>query len=436
MNFIKHTKNKVQAKFALADENIRNNIILADDVQLSLDTAKTGKNLNVCVFGGSGAGKTRNYVLPNILQANTSFVITDHGGYLLNKTRKFLEEQGYVIKVLNLSDTEHSNHYNPFAYLHNEEDIINLAKVITKCEGYKDGDPFLVKCEKLLYTALIALIYCEFPDEEKHFGTLLRLINQMCETKEDDETFKNSVDIAFEKLETEKGENHFAVNCYKKFKLIPEKTAKSILASCAVKLAMFGIEKIEKMTTYDDMELDLIGDRKTAVFILLPMYSLFPTSNYSFNFLISLLITQIFNTLYSRANSLANHKLPVHVRFMLDEFSSCGYIPDFEKYIAVCGSRNISFNIILQCVEQLQTLYKYWDIILGNCDSRLYLGYLNVRTLNHISETVDIQMTSDELFRYNMNKSSECILSIRGLPAFCGEKFDVEKHINYGRIEK
>lgn len=424
MDLIKYIKNKVQAKTnQLTDKNPHNNIILTDNVQLSLDTAKTGKNLNVCVFGGAGTGKTYNYVLPNILQANTSYVITDHDGYLLNKTGKFLEEQGYVIKVLNLSDTEHSNHYNPFAYLHSKEDILTLANVITKCEGDEVGDPFLAKWEKLLYTALIALIYCEFPADEKHFGTLLRLINQMCETWEDGNTFKNSVDIAFEKLETKKGENHFAVRYYKEFKLIPEKTAKAILISCAVRLVLFGIEKVRKITIYDDMELDIIGDRKTAVFISLP------TFDYNHNFLTSVLITQIFNALCSRADSLPNNKLPVHVRFMFDEFSNCGYIPDFEKYIAVCGYCNMSFNIILQCVEQLQTLYdECWDIILGNCDSRLYLGNLTFRTLNLISETVDIQMSSDELFKY-INRSDNCILSIRGLSAFCGKKFDIEKPI-------
>ncbi len=280
LNFFK--KSKGNNRFA--DKNADNNIILTDDVQLSLNTAQTGKNLNVCVIGGAGTGKTRNYVLPNILQANTSFVITDRSGYLLNKTRKFLEEQGYVIKVLNL------------------------------------------------------------------------------------------------------------------------------------------------YVTYDDMELALIGDRKTAVFITLP------TFNHSLNSLSSVLVTQIFNALYNRTESLPNNKLPVHVRFMLDDFANCGYISDFEKYSAVCGNHNISVNIILQCIEQLQMLYKYWDIILNNCDSRLYLGGLSFGTLRHIPETVGSQMNVDELIEINNN--NKCVLNIRGLPPFCGNKFDVEKHINYGKIEK
>lgn len=286
-NFLKKFKRNNRFADKKAD-----NIILTDDVQLSLNTAQTGKNLNICVFGGAGTGKTWNYVLPNILQANTSYVITDRDGYLLNKTGKFLKEQGYIIKVLNLNDMTNITEFN--------------------------------------------------------------LIN--------------------------------------------------------------------------DMELNLIGDRKTAVFIPLSAF------NTALNFRAGIVIAQIFNALYVRTELLPNNKLPVHVRFMLDEFADCGYIPDFEKYIAVCGHFNMSMNIILQCIEQLQTLYKYWDIILGNCDSRLYLGGLNIGTLKHISETVGSQMSVDGLIK--INKSQKCVLNVRGLPTVYGKKFDVENHINYDKLEK
>lgn len=388
------------------DKNTNNNIILTDDVQLSLNTAKTGKNLNVCVIGGAGTGKTRNYVLPNILQANTSYVITDQYGYLLNKTGKFLKEQGYTIKVLNLNDTEHSSHYNPFNYVYDKNGICNESAVTIMVEqllemfdldgnenNYEDRAAF-----HLIYTICLYLIENE-SKENRNLRSVFNLLN--IPVAEQDKPF---------------------YACY-------EKNAEAIRIAALVKLQAFNMTDILNITNYDDMELDLIGDRKTAVFITLP------TFNNSLNSLSSVLVTQIFNALYNRTESLPNNKLPVHVRFMLDEFANCGYIPDFEKHSAVCRHHNISVNIILQCIEQLQALYKYWGIILNNCDSRLYLGGLPFGTLQHISETVGSQMSVDELIEIN-NNNNKCVLNVRDLPTFCGEKFDVENHVNYDKIEK
>lgn len=301
-NFLKRFKGNNR----FADKNLDNNIILTYDVQLSLDTAQTGKNLNVCVIGGTGMGKIYNYVLPNILQANTSYVITDRDGYLLKKTGKFLKEQGYIIKVLNLNDTEHSNHYNPFDYV----------------------------CDK----------------------------NEICDEM--------------------------------------------------------------SVTKYDDMELNLIGDRKTAIFINVSMSSI------SYNGLFDVLVTQIFSMLYDRAALFPNNQLPIPVRFMLDEFPNV-YISDLEKHSAVCVHKNISVNIILQGIVQLKMIYSNWDVILNNCDSILFLGSHSVETLKCFSDLTGIN--ADKLFALH---ADECVLNIRGLPPFFGRKSDPEKHINYGKIEK
>lgn len=431
MNFIEHIKNKVQAKsnrFALADENPRSNIILTDDVQLSLDTAKTGKNLNVCVFGGGGTGKTRNYVLPNILQANTSYVITDHGGYLLNKTRKFLEEQGYIIKVLNLNDTESSNHYNPFDYVYDENGICNeaavtrmvemiLAKPKTAAAKTSLASQITDDMMGVLVSAICFYLFEMESKENRNFQNVIRLLGMS--VSELDEIFL----MPDEKIK---------LLCLQRYMLFrksanTEEVAEALRIEALNRLSVFTQTNITNLTQFDDMELDLIGDRKTAVFITLHSF------NHSLNFLSSVLITQIFNALCNRTDSLSNNKLPVHVRLMLDDFANCGYIPDFEKYSAVCGSHNISVNIILQDISQLKTLYKYWDIILNCCDSRLYLGGLNIGTLKNISETVGSPISVDELIAINHN--NKCVLYIRYLPIFCSNKFDVEKHFNYDKIE-
>lgn len=422
MNFMRKT-NK------LADKDIHNNIILTDDVQLSLNPVKTGKNLNVCVFGGGGTGKTQNYVLPNILQANTSYVITDHGGYLLNKTRKFLEEQGYVIKVLNLNDTENSNHYNPFDYVYDKDGVCNEADVTKMVEMILSTPKTVAKKTSLagqitddmmciLVSAICFYLFEMESKENRNFQNVIRLLSMP--VSELDEIF----------LMPDEKVKFLSLKRYILFRKAAkaEEIAEIIRIKALNRLGAFTQTDITNLTQFDDMELDLIGDRKTAVFIPLP------TFNHSLNFLTSVLITQIFNVLCGRTKALPNSKLPVHVRFMLDEFANCGYIPDFEKYVAVCGSHNISFNIILQCVEQLQTLYKHWDIILNCCDSRLYLGGLNIGTLHNISETVGSQMSVDEFLE--INNHNKCVLNIRDLPTFCGNKFDVEKHFNYDKIEE
>ncbi len=427
MGFMQYIKNIVQAKTnQLDDQKNHNNIILTDDMQLSL-TAQKGTNLNVCVIGGAGTGKTRNYVLPNILQANTSYVITDQDGYLLNKTGKFLKEQGYIIKVLNLNDTEHSNHYNPFDYLYDENGVCNEAAVTKMADMIlatpKTGankSPLLGQIANDIMCVLVSAICFYLIEMEskknRNFQNVIRLLN--VPVSELDKIF----------LMPDEKVKFLYLKRYMLFRKSAktEEIAEAIRIAALNRLSMFTQTDITNLTQFDDMELNFIGDRKTAVFITLP------TFNHSLNFLTSVLITQIFNVLCSRTESLPNNKLPVHVRFMLDEFVNCGYIPDFEKYSAVCGHHNISVNIIFQDIYQLKTLYKYWDIILNNCDSKLYLGGLSVGTLRHISETVG-SLSDDELLA--INKYNKCVLNIRDLPTFCGNKFDVEKHFNYDKID-
>lgn len=397
-NFLKRFKRNNR----FADKNADNNIILTDNVQLSLDTVQTGKNLNVCVIGGAGTGKTYNYVLPNILQANTSYVITDHGGYLLNKTGEFLKEQGYIIKVLNLSDTEHSNHYNPFNYVYDKNGICNEAAVTIMVEqllemfdldgnenNYEDRAAF-----HLVYTICLYLIENE-NKENQNLKSVFKLLN---------------IPVA------EQGKPFYT--CY-------GKNAEAIRIAALVKLQAFYMPDILNITNYDDMELNLIGDRKTAVFITLP------TFNHSLNALSSVLVTQIFNALYSITESLPNNKLPVHVRFMLDDFYISGYIPDFEKHSAVCRHHNISVNVILQDIVHLKMLYSNWEIILNNCDSILFLGSRSCGNLKYLPEFIGVD--ADKMFALN---AYECVLNIRGLPSIYGRKFDPEKHINYGKIKK
>ncbi len=411
----------------LVDKNILNNIILTNDVKLSLNTVKTGKNLNVCVIGGAGTGKTRNYILPNILQANTSYVITDRDGYLLNKTEKFLKEQGYIIKVLNLNDTEHSNHYNPFDYVYDENEICIEAAVtkivdmlLTASKAGADKSPILGKIASDIMCVLVSAI-CFYliemeSEENRNFQNVIRLLSMPI--SELDEIFY----MPDEKVKL------LSLKHYMLFRKSAkaEEIAEFIRIKALNRLGAFTQTNITNLTQFDDMELDLIGDRKTAIFITLHPF-------HSFNFLSNVLITQIFNVLCNRTEKLPNNKLPVHVRFMLDEFANCGYIPDFEKYSAVCGHHNISINIILQCIEQLQTLYKYWDIILNNCDSNLFFGCNSVETLKHFS-IISSQINVDKLI--TINKDNKCVLNVRGLPTFCGKKFDVENHVNYDKIEK
>ncbi len=411
--------------FQLDDKKIHNNIILTDDVQLSLNTAQTSKNLNVCVVGGGGYGKTWNYVLPNILQANTSYVITDRDGYLLKKTGKFLKEQGYIIKVLNLNDTEHSNHYKPFDYVCDKNGICNEAAVTRMVDTLltvpKTGTDkaFLLKqitndimC--VLISAICFYLIEMESKENRNFKNVIRLLNMPV----------SELDKIF--LMPDAKVKFLYLKRYMVFRKSAktEERAEAIRIAALNRLSMFTQTDITNLTQYDDMELNLIGDRKTAIFINVSMSSI------SYNGLSDVLITQIFNVLYDMAGLFPNNKLPVHVRLMLDEFPNSVYIPDLEKHMAICVHKNISVNIILQCIEQLQTLYSYWDIILNNCDSILFLGGRSIGTLKRLSELTGISV--ERLFTLH---ADECVLNIRGLPPFYGKKFDVENHINYDKIE-
>lgn len=443
-------------------ENPKNNIILTQTECLTMNgrvpNPKYARNKNILVVGGSGSGKTRFFVKPNIMQMHSSYVITDPKGTIVLECGKMLQKAGYRIKVINTINMDKSMHYNPFAYLHNEEDILNLANTIianTKGEGDKSGEDFWVKAERLLYVAFIALIYYEFPEEEKNFGTLLWLINQ-CETREDDETFKNRVDKTFEKLEQKKGEDHFAVRQYKKYKLAAGKTAKSILISCGARLAPFDIEKVRKMMAYDEMELDTLGDpnQKTALFVIVS------DTSTTFNFIIAMLYTQLFNLLCTVADDKYGGRLPTHVRCLLDEFANIGQIPNFDKLIATIRSREISASIILQSKSQLKAIYKdNADTIIGNCDTELFLGGKEKSTLKELSEilgkqTIDLFTTSEtrgqsQTSGTNYNRTGrelmsqdeiavmdggKCIMQIRGTRAFFSDKFDITKHERYKEL--
>ncbi|MCM1529754.1 MAG: type IV secretory system conjugative DNA transfer family protein [Alistipes sp.] len=443
-------------------ENPQNNIILTQTESLTMNgrvpNPKYARNKNILIVGGSGSGKTRFFVKPNIMQMHSSYVVTDPKGTIVLECGKMLQKAGYRIKVINTINMDKSMHYNPFAYLHGEEDILNLANTIitnTKGEGDKSGEDFWVKAERLLYVAFIALIYYEFPEEEKNFGTLLWLINQ-CETREDDETFKNRVDLTFELLEKKKGEDHFAVRQYKKYKLAAGKTAKSILISCGARLAPFDIEKVRKMMTYDEMELDTLGDpdQKTALFVIVS------DTSATFNFIIAMLYTQLFNLLCTVADDKYGGRLPTHVRCLLDEFANIGQIPNFDKLIATIRSREISASIILQSKSQLKAIYKdNADTIIGNCDTELFLGGKEKSTLKELSEilgkqTIDLFTTSEtrgqsQSSGTNYNRTGrelmsqdeiavmdggKCIMQIRGTRAFFSDKFDITKHERYKEL--
>ena len=434
---------------------------------------KYARNKNIVVIGGSGSGKTRFFVKPSVMQMNCSMVITDPKGTLIEECGKMLTKgppkrdkdenvikdkfgkvvhEPYVIKVLNTINFSKSLHYNPFAYIRSEKDILKLVTTIivnTKGEGEKASEDFWVKAEKLLYTALIAFIWYEGDEEEKNLNTLLDLLNES-ETREEDETYQNPVDMMFQELE-ERDPQHFAVRQYKKYKMAAGKTAKSILISCGARLAPFDIAELREIMSYDEMELDKIGDRKTALFLIMS------DTDTTFNFVIAMLQSQLFNLLCDKADDEYGGRLPVHVRVIADEFANIGQIPQFDKLIATIRSREISASIILQSQSQLKAMYKdSADTILGNCDTTLFLGGKEKTTLKEMSEllgkeTIDLYNTSEtrsnqKSFGLNYQKTGKqlmtedeiavmdggkCILQIRGARPFFSDKYDITKHKNY-----
>ena len=477
IKFIVHTKMKNAKKFRqgveygsarwgnskdiepYADEKFENNILLTNTERITMNsrpkTPKFARNKNVLVVGGSGSGKTRFFLKPNLMQMHSSYVVTDPKGTVLVECGKMLEKNGYDIKVLNTINFKKSMHYNPFAYLRSEKDILKLVQTIianTKGEGEKSSEDFWVKAERLYYTALIGYLYYEAPEEEQNFQTLLAYIDAS-EVREEDENFKNAVDYIFDELEETKP-NHFAVRQYRKYKLAAGKTAKSILISCGARLAAFDIEELRNLMEYDEMGLDTIGDKKTALFIIIS------DTDDTFNFVVAMMYTQLFNLLCDKADDVYGGRLPVHVRCLLDEFSNIGQIPKFEKLIATIRSREISASIILQAKSQLKAIYKdHADTILGNCDSELFLGGKEGTTIKELSEnlgkeTIDLYNTSEtrsnqKSFGLNYQKlgkelmsrdelkvmdGGKCILEIRGARPFYSDKFDITKHKNYKQL--
>ena len=458
------------------DQKPENNIILTQSEGLMMSgrpkNPANARNKNVLVVGGSGSGKTRFFIKPNLMQMHSSYVVTDPKGTVLIEVGKLLSRgtpkldkdgkpvrgkngkivyEPYKIKVFNTINFSKSMHYNPFAYIHNEKDILKLVTVLianTKGEG-KSGDDFWVKAETLLYTALIGYIYYEAPSNEQNFSTLVEMINAM-EVREDDETFKNAVDLLFDALE-QKDPDHFALRQYKKYKLAAGKTAKSILISCGARLAPFDIKEVREITMYDELELDLVGDRKTALFFIIS------DTDATFNFLVSMAYTQLFNLLCERADDKFGGRLPVHVRCLIDEAANIGQIPSLEKLMATIRSREISACLVLQAQSQLKALYKdNMDTIIGNCDSSLFLGGKEETTLKSWNsllgkETIDLYNTSvtkgtQESHGQNFQKlgkdlmsvdelavmdGGKCLLQIRGVRPFLSRKYDITKHPNY-----
>ena len=436
------------------------NIILTQTERLTMNSRpkdpKTARNKNVLVIGGSGSGKTRFFLKPNLMQCTsnsypTSFVVTDPKGDIVIDTGKLLQRKGYRIKILNSINFKKSMHYNPFAYLHSEKDILKLVTTLianTKGEG-KGGDDFWVKAETLLYTALIGYIYYEAPKEEQNFSTLVEFINAM-EVREDDEEFKNPVDLMFDEL-AERDPNHFAVRQYAKYRLAAGKTAKSILVSCGARLAVFDIAELREVTAYDELELDTLGDRKTALFLIMS------DTDDSFNFLISMIYTQLFNLLCEKADDVYGGRLPVHVRCLIDECANIGQIPKLEKLMATIRSREISACLILQAQSQLKAIYKdNADTIVGNCDCSIFLGGKEPTTLKELSaqlgkETIDTYNTGESRGRelsHSLNyqklgkalmdvdelavmDGGKCILQLRGVRPFLSDKFDITQHPLY-----
>ncbi len=443
------------------DPVFENNIILTMTEFLTMNSRpkkpKYARNKNIIVVGGSGSGKTRFFVKPNIMQMHkkVSYVVTDPKGTVILEVGTMLMKHGYKIKVLNTINFSKSMHYNPFHYIHSEKDILKLVNTIisnTKGEGEKASEDFWVKSERLLYCALIGYIYYEAPEEEQNFTTLLEFLNAS-ETREDDEEFKNAVDLMFEDLE-KKNPRHFAVRQYKKYKLAAGKTAKSILISCGARLAPFDIEELQELTSYDEMELDKVGEQKTALFIIVS------DTDTTFNFIVAMMYSQLFNLLCEVADDKHGGRLPYHVRLLLDEFANLGTIPMFDKLIATIRSREISASIILQSLSQLKTIYKdAAETIIGNCDTMLFLGGKESSTLKELSETlgketIDLYNTSDtrgqsRSMGVNYQKTGKdlmskdeisvmdgekCILQVRGVRPFFSNKFDITKHKRYQEL--
>ena len=442
------------------DEDPKNNVILTRTESLTMNNRpkdpKTARNKNVLIVGGSGSGKTRFWLKPNLLQCDSksypvSFVVTDPKGDIVVDCGHALLKNGYEVRIFNVQNFRKSMHYNPFEYIHSEKDILKLTTTLianTKGDG-KSGDEFWTKAETLLYCALIGYIHYEAPREEQNFATLIEFLNAM-EVREDDETFQNPVDLMFEALKKKKP-NHFAVRQFAKFKLAAGKTAKSVLISCGARLAPFDIQEVRDITMYDELSLDTIGDRKTALFLI--MSDTDPT----FNFLISMIYTQLFNLLCEKADDVYGGRLPVHVRCLIDECANIGQIPNLEKLVATIRSREISACLVLQAQSQLKAIYKdNADTIIGNMDSRIFLGGAEPTTLKELNaalgkETIDTYNTSDTRgnspsYGTNFSKlgkdlatvdelavldGGKCILQLRGVRPFMSEKYDLTKHPNY-----
>ena len=441
------------------DSVFENNVLLTQTERLMMSgrpkEPKYARNKNILVIGGSGSSKTRFFVKPNLMQMHSSYVVTDPKGTVLVECGRMLSKNDYRIKVLNTINFAKSMHYNPFAYIRSEKDILKLVNTIiinTKGEGQQASEDFWVKAEKLYYTALIAYIWYEAPEEEQNFAMLIDMIDAS-EAREDDENFKNAVDLLFEELE-EKDPNHFAVRQYKKYKLAAGKTAKSILISCGARLAPFDIKELRDLMEYDELELDTLGEEKTALFVIIS------DTDATFNFVVSIMYSQLFNLLCDKADDVYNGRLPVHVRMLLDEFANIGQIPQFEKLIATIRSREISASIILQSKSQLKAIYRdNADTIEGNCDTTLFLGGKEKTTLKELAEvlgkeTIDLYNTSDtrgtsQSYGLNYQKTGKelmsqdeiavmdggkCIMQLRGVRPFFSDKFDITKHKRYKEL--
>ena len=437
------------------DPKFENNVILTQTERLMMSNRpkdpKTARNKNVLVVGGSGSGKTRFFIKPNLMQLHSSYVVTDPKGSIAVECGKLMLRNGYKVKIFNSINFKKSHHYNPFAYIHSEKDILKLVTTLianTKGDG-KSGDDFWQKAETLLYTALIGYIHYEAPEEEQNFATLIEFINAM-EVREDDETFENNVDLAFKEL-AQREPNHFAVRQYKKYKLAAGKTAKSINISCGARLAPFDIQELREITMYDELELDTLGDRKTALFIIIS------DTDDTFNFLASMVYTQLFNLLCDKADDVYGGRLPVHVRCLIDECANIGQIPNLEKLMATIRSREISACLVLQAQSQLKALYKdNADTIIGNCDSSIFLGGKEPGTLKELNqalgkETIDTFNTGESRGRevsHSLNyqklgkdlatidelavlDGGKCILQLRGVRPFLSDKYDITRHPNY-----
>ena len=437
------------------DPKFENNVILTQTERLMMSNRpkdpKTARNKNVLVVGGSGSGKTRFFIKPNLMQLHSSYVVTDPKGSIAVECGKLMLRNGYKVKIFNSINFKKSHHYNPFAYVHSEKDILKLVTTLianTKGDG-KSGDDFWQKAETLLYTALIGYIHYEAPEEEQNFATLIEFINAM-EVREDDETFENNVDLAFKEL-AQREPNHFAVRQYKKYKLAAGKTAKSINISCGARLAPFDIQELREITMYDELELDTLGDRKTALFLIMS------DTDSTFNFLISMIYSQLFNLLCEKADDVYGGRLPVHVRCLIDECANIGQIPNLEKLMATIRSREISACLVLQAQSQLKALYKdNADTIIGNCDSSIFLGGKEPGTLKELNqalgkETIDTFNTGESRGRevsHSLNyqklgkdlatidelavlDGGKCILQLRGVRPFLSDKYDITRHPNY-----